>query len=209
MLATPGWGFTFMEASMSSLWKLLAPAAAGLAALGFTAASADHDDGYRSDRSSYESVRPERCDIDHDHRSHNPDYYSYYSADRYSRAGAYRSAGYDDRYDDGRNDRWDTDRDDYDRSDYDRSDGRYRGRGYGDRYGRARSRVVGRDTFRTGYRAEIALVEEIYYNTRSGNGQRVCTVRARGPEARLVTYSQLRRVAESHCSRRADIRVWR
>jgi hypothetical protein len=90
-----------------------------------TAASAD-DDRYRG--GGYD--RPERCDDDHDHRTHDPRYYDYYPADRYYRAGGYRG----DRYDD-----------------YGRYDDRY---GYGGR------RIVKSRVYNTRYHARIHLVEE-------------------------------------------------
>ncbi len=177
---------------MRALKRLAAAFGFGVAALGFSVASADdhRDKGRYGD--DYDRGRPGRCDVDHDHRSHDARYYDYYPGDRYSRGD----------YDDGRGrdrdgDRW-RDRDDDRRwRDRDRDDYRY---GY-DR----RSRVVKRRSFDTRYRAQILLVEELFY---AGYGQRlVCTVSARGPDARYISHGQLRRIAARNCSRRAEIRI--
>lgn len=122
--------------------------------------------------------RPNYCPVAHDHRSHDASYYRYYDGDDYYRAGPYRGARSDDRYN---------------------SRGRYQG----DRR-RARSRVVHRDTFQTRWRARIIVVEEVYY-TRSGREQLVCTVLARGPEARYVPRRRLNRVAQRNCSEYARV----
>lgn len=90
-------------------------------------------------------------------------------------------------------------------SDYDR-------RGYYDsRYGRPNgyrgrdSRIVNREIYDTRYRARIILTEEI---VRTRHGPRlVCTVDARGPQARYVPNKQLRRIARNECSRRAEVRI--
>jgi hypothetical protein len=162
---------------MGSLLKTLAAGALGLAALGFSAASAEHDERYR----------PDRCTIDHDHRAHDRNYYDYYDQDRYYRgdpSGASFSISIG-----GRGGRYD---DDY----------RY---GYGDRY-RPRSRVVRKNEVHTRYGAHVQIIEEIYY-TRSGRNQLVCTVRAKSRDAHEVSYRELRRIAERYCSRRASIRI--
>ncbi|MCB2097535.1 MAG: hypothetical protein AB7F91_05975 [Parvularculaceae bacterium] len=148
-------------------------------------------DNHRNDNRRYSSYRPTRCTLDHDHRYHNRDYYSYYPKDRYYRADpqfsislSFGNGGY-----------------------YDRG-GRYYDRPYYDRRGyRDAGRVVDRDIIRLrGYRAEAVLVEEVYYGRRGND--RVCTVTARGPDARYVPYGQLRQIAERRCSHRADIRVY-
>lgn len=174
---------------MRAIQKALALIGFGIAAFGVTAVSADdgrrgrdYDDGGR-----YESSRPARCDIDHDHRSHDPRYYDYYPEDRYSRAGPYRGAGYDGdrRYDDG----------------YGRGDG------YRDGYGRGGSRVIRRQVFDTRYRARIFLVEEEFFGGRGGYGRRVCTLDVRGPDQRYVPYGYVRSLANRACSRRSEIRI--
>ena len=146
-------------------------------------------------------AKPAYCSHDHDHRSHAADYYNYYGHDRYYRAGAYRDGGLSisvrlgdsDRYD--RRGRYD------DRHDYDRRNG-YRGRdGYRGREGR----IVNREVYDTRYRARIILTEEI---VRTRHGPRlICTVDARGPQARYVPNKHLRRIARRECSRRADVRI--
>ena len=141
------------------------------------------------------TYRPDHCPTNHDHRSHHANYYDYYPADRYYRAGPYRSKR-TSRYD-RRHDRYDR----YDRYDDHRYD-RRRGHRY-DRY-RPRSRVVHRETFPTRFRARITVVEEIYW-TRSGRRQLVCSVVVRGPEADYVPNRRLRRLANRNCSRRARI----
>ena len=194
---------------MKALIKTAAALLVGLGALGISAASADdrgrdRDDRYRDrgdryedryddgrDDRRYSSRRPDRCDIDHDHRLHNRDYYDHYPKDRYYRADpqfsvslSYGNRGYYDRG--GR----------YYKSPY------YDQRGYRD-YGR----VVNRDTIRLrGYRAEALLIEEAYSGRRGYD--RVCTVTARGPDARYVPYGQLRSIAARYCSHRADIRIY-
>lgn len=181
----------------------------GLAALGGAAAFADDDDRRRDldddryydrrgdDRrddyreSRYRGGRPDRCDEDHDHRFHQRNYYDYYPKDRYYNADPQFSISLN-----------------YgDRGYYDRR-GRYYDRPYYDERGyRDHGRIVNRDVYRIrGYRAEAVLVEEVFYGRRGSNI--VCTVKARGPDARYVPYGQLRRIADSACSRRADIRIY-
>jgi hypothetical protein len=128
-------------------------------------------------RSDY---RPQRCTIDHDHRSHNTSYYDYYPADNYYRAGSYRGA----------------------RATHDA----YGRRGHANRggYGRSRSRVVNRESYPTRWHARIVLVEEVY-RTRNGHEQLVCSVLAKGPEAYYVPHRRLKRVARRDCSRSARI----
>ncbi|HBS34623.1 MAG TPA: hypothetical protein DEA50_06025 [Parvularcula sp.] len=205
------------EMKMNFLVKQAVALASGLAALGAAAAFADEGDhrrgrerdgdrysdargGERYDNrrggeyrdATYRDGRPEHCDLDHDHRYHNRDYYNYYPKDRYYKADpefsvslSYGKGGYYDRG--GRY---------YDRPYYDR-------RGYRD-YGQ----VVDRDVYRIrGYRAEAIVVEEAFGGGR-GYGRLVCTVTARGPDARYVPYGQLRRIANSACSGRSEIRIY-
>jgi hypothetical protein len=68
---------------------------------GYRGGDDDDDDGYRGrggydgdDRGGwggYDRGRPARCDVDHDHRSHDPRYYDYWPRDRYydGRGGRY------------------------------------------------------------------------------------------------------------------------
>ena len=123
--------------------------------------------------------RPPVCDTVHDHRAHNADYYDFYAADRFYRAGPYRAARADFRG--GRN-------------------------GYADRGRRANREIVYRDVLPTRGRARIVVTEEIVWRRR-GRPDRVCTVAAVGRDADLVPVRRLRRVAETHCSRRAAIRI--
>ena len=144
-------------------------------------------------------AKPDPCRADHDHRSHASDYYNYYSADKYSRRGAYKQSGVtfsisfgDDNYD--RRGRYD-----------DR--GRNRGRDYHHRNDQRsrQGRVVNREVFDTRYRARIVLTEQVVHTRR---GPRLlCTVDARGPQARYVPNKRLRKVAKRNCSRRAEIRI--
>ena len=143
-------------------------------------------------------AKPAYCNHKHDHRSHAADYYSYYPADSYYRAGPYRNSGFslsirvgdDDRYD--RRGHYD-DRRRYD--DYGRRNG-YRG---------DNRRIVNREVYDTRYRARIVLIEEV---VRTRRGPRlICTVDARGPEARYVPDRRLRKIARRECSRRAQIRI--
>ena len=146
----------------------------------------DSDDNRR-----YSGGQPTRCTIDHDHRYHNANYYSYYPRDRYYNSDprfsislSFGDGGY-----------------------YDRG-GSYYNRPYYDQRGyRDYGRVVDRDVIRLrDYDADALLVEELYSGRRGSD--LVCTVTARGPDARYVPYSTLRYVAERYCSRRADIRVY-
>ena len=74
-----------------------------------------------------------------------------------------------------------------------------------------------RQTFDTRYRAYIVLTEENVRGKskrKSGYGsnartKRICTVEARGPQARYVSKRQLRRVAQNNCAKRAQIRIVR
>lgn len=181
---------------MHTLWKYFSAGCAGLFALG-AVAYADH--------------KPAFCDVDHDHRSHASNYYDYYPADDYYRAGPYRSSGLSfsisigddgyDRYD--RHDRYDR-RDRYDRYDDRRRNG-YRGRD---------GRVVQRKTFNTRFRARIVLTEEIERRGRGhgyGRGRGpdlVCTVEAVGPQRRFVSKIRMRHIAREYCSPRARVRVY-
>ncbi len=198
---------------MKALIKAAAALLVGVTALGVTAASAEHGDrdrdrdrysdsryGDRDHHSDRRGQRPDRCTHDHDHRTHNRDYYNYYPKDRYYRADpefsvslSFGNRGYYDR-----NDRY------YNRPYYDR-------RGYRDS-----GRVVRRDRYRIrGYRADAILIEEVYGHDRRGrrgydrrHRNVVCTVVARGPDARYVPRGQLRRIAARNCSRRSDIRIY-
>jgi hypothetical protein len=173
---------------MKTFWKRLVAGGAGLAALGVSAAMADH--------------RPEPCDRDHDHRSHAANYYNYYPTDRYYRAGPYRESGVSfsvtfgdsDPYD--RPDRFDRrDHDGFDRYDHGLRHG-YRGR---------EARILKHRTFDGWGRSRIVLTEEV---VRTREGPRIiCTVSASGPHARHVSALSLRRIANANCSRRAEIRI--
>ena len=163
---------------MKTILKAVAAGVTGLMILGAASASASH--------------KPDYCSYDHDHRSHDANYYDYYAHDRYYRAGPYRDSGVSFSIRVG-------DRDYYDgrryRRDYDR--GRYNG---------YRGRVVNREVFPTRYRARIILTEEIRRGRR-GHPRLVCTVRARGPEAHYVSERRMYRIANRNCSHRARIRV--
>lgn len=167
---------------MKSITRLLFAGAFGLMTLGVSAAFA--------------SYQPDYCDIDHDHRSHAANYYDYYPADRYYRAGPYRDSGFSFSITVG---------DDYDYYNGWRRADRY---DYGRRHGyRGRSgRIINREVFDTRFRARIVLIEEAI---RTRRGPRlVCTVEARGPEARYVSERRMRRIARNYCSPRANIRVF-
>lgn len=177
-----------MEISMGVLKKIVFAAAMGLSAVAVSAASAadGRRGGYHDDRDRH---RPAHCDHDHDHRAHDVNYYDYYPADRYYRAGPYRASGLSVSVNVGGG----YDRDRYDR--YDRYDGPRRGR-----------QIVKSQTFDTRYRASIYLVEEVYYNPHGRD--RLCTVSVRGPQAHRVPDGQVRSVAHRYCSRGATIRVY-
>lgn len=172
---------------MKPVVKIFAALVFGASAFGATAAFAEHDEDRYESRGDY--GRPEHCDLDHDHRSHASNYYDYYPADRYYRAGPYRGSGVtlsvrvgdrgyrDDRYD----------------NEY----------GYGDRY--REGRPVHREVYDTRYRARIVLIEEVV-RTRHGP-HLVCTVSARGPDAHHVSYGRMRSIAARECSPRARIRI--
>lgn len=165
---------------MNILMKSIVTGAFAVLALGLTAASADHNDRYK----------PAYCDIDHDHRSHDANYYDYYAHDRYYRAGPYRGSGvsFSVRFGDGYYN---------DRRNYDGRRHGYRGRS---------GRIVNKQTYPTRYRARIVLIEEIKHRRR---GPRlVCTVEARGPEAHYVPTRRLHRIANRECSPRARVRVY-
>lgn len=142
--------------------------------------------------------RPAFCHDDHDHRSHDANYYDYYPADRFSRAGNYDGKRYDDRryddrrYDDGR----------YDDRRYD--DRRSGDRRYGDSYGRG-DRVTQRHEFPTRYKARIVLVEKLVWNGRFDDC--ICTVTAYGQDAGYISQRELRSVARNYCSPRARILI--
>jgi len=160
---------------MKSVWTVMLAGATALIALGFSAASAKH--------------RPDPCYIDHDHRSHHADYYNYYPADKYYRAGPYRRSGLSFSIRLGDNGYLSL-------SDRGRRHG-YRGR---------RGRIMNREVYRTRYRARIVLTEEV---VRTRRGPRlVCTVSARGPQADYVSKRRLRRIARRECSHRARVRIY-
>lgn len=153
-------------------------------------------------------AKPAHCSHKHDHRSHAADYYSYYPADSYYRSGPYRNSGFSLSIRVGDDDRYDR-RGHYD----DRHDrrGRYDDRRRYDDYGRRNGyrgdngRIVNREVFDTRYRARIVLTEEV---VRTRRGPRlICTVDARGPEARYVPDKRLRKIARKECSRRAQVRI--
>lgn len=190
---------------MKDLIKTIVAMAAGFAVIGVAPAFADDDDNYRGrDRDRYErddddrygdrrysSVRPDLCRIDHDHRIHHRDYYDHYPRDRYYNADPTFSLSLSFG----------------DRGYYDRS-GRYNDRPYYDNRGyRDYGRVVRRDKIGIrGYRADALIVEEVFSGRRGGD--LVCTVTARGPDARYVPYGRLRSIANYECSRRAQIRIY-
>ncbi|WP_411819492.1 hypothetical protein ABFZ85_11765 [Hyphococcus formosus] len=157
---------------MNKFLKTIGIAAIGMATLGVTTAMA---------------ARPDHCRHDHDHRSHAANYYNYYAADRYYRAGPYQKSGLsisvrlgDDRNHDRRYDR-----------------------GYN--YNSRERRIVNREVFDTRYNARIVLTEQV---VRSRHGrQLICTVDARGRQAHRVPHKRLRKVARRNCSKRAQIRI--
>lgn len=178
----------------------------GLSALGVAPARAEHDEREWNDS------RPDSCSVDHDHRSHDRNYYDYYQKDSYYRAdpgysssGRYGDTRYSDNY--GRRD-WDrrdsnyasryryNDRDDDDRGGYAR---------YGYRRGDYDGRVVSRRSHQIPGARATAYVVEQEYHTRRGH-ERVCTVSVSGPDARYVDQRDLRWVASTHCSRYARVR---
>lgn len=72
---------------------------------------------------------------------------------------------------------------------------------------RGYSRIINRQVFDTRYRARIVLTEQ---RLRTRRGARlVCTVDAKGPQARLVSKKRMRRIARNNCSRRAKINIYR
>ncbi len=163
---------------------------------------------------AFANDQPAYCNIDHDHRSHNADYYNYYDQDKYYRAGAYRSHRQDsgvsfsitfgDGYSSSRRSR---DGDHANHRYNDRRRGRrnnHRGKNNG--YRGRDGRVVNRQVFDTRYQARIVLVEEV---VRTRNGPRlVCTVTARGSDAHHVSNRRMRRIASNNCSPRARIKVY-
>jgi hypothetical protein len=183
---------------------------------------------------AFAADKPAYCNIDHDHRSHNANYYDYYPQDKYYRAGPYRSSrqnsgvsfsitvgdGHSNgrRYRDGRhadrrynNQRQSTrghsNRGNNNQRHNDRGNSRrnnQRGKNHG--YRGRDGRVVNRQVFDTRYQARIVLVEEVI---RTRNGPRlVCTVKARGREAGHVSNRRMRRIANNNCSPRARINVY-
>jgi len=165
---------------MKTLIKTITAGIVGIAAMGITAASAE--------------TRPDYCRYDHDHRSHNANYYDYYAGDRYfsgsydrrNRRGASFSVTIGDR------------------GYYNNRRG-YRDNGY--RNNRHRNReLVFRRVLDTRHRARIVVKEELVYGRR---GERlICTVSPRGPEAEYVPYRRLKRVARNHCSARARVKIY-
>lgn len=196
---------------MKFLVKHAVAAALGAASLGGAAALADDDRGRGRDRdrdddryeeryddrrdyreSRYRGGRPDRCDDDHDHRYHHRNYYDYYPRDRYYSADPEFSISLSFG----------------DRGYYDRG-GRYNDRPYYDRRGyRDHGRIIDRDIVPIrGYRADAIVIEEVF-GGRRGYDRVVCTVTARGPDARFVPYGQLRRIANRACSGRSEIRIY-
>ena len=152
----------------------------GASALAATQASADYRPGYAK--------------TDHDRRSHSADYYDSYDRDHYYDASASH----------GKNSYKRSHRSNYDGYRGNRRDG-YRNNSYRHNgYGRARSKVVNRGSYRTKYDAQIYLVEEIYY-TRSGREQLVCSVGVKGYERDYVPRRSVRRIANRGCSKYARI----
>lgn len=151
----------------------------------------DRRDRDRYDDRRYAGARPDICRVDHDHRIHHRDYYNYYPRDRYYNADPTFSLSFSFG----------------DRGYYDRS-GRYYDRPYYDNRGyRDYGRVVRRDKVGIrGYRADALVVEEVFPGRRGSD--LVCTVTARGPDARYVPYGRLRSIAAHECSRRAQIRIY-
>ncbi len=163
-----------MKTTMKTLFAVLV----GIGALGFAAANA---------KPSYHK-KPSHCDVVHDHRSHDANYYDYYPHDRYFRAGPYRTSGLSISIRGG-NDR-------YERRDYYGRRNGYRGQ---------RARIVNRETYDTRYRARIVLTEEV---VRTRRGPRlVCNVNVRGPQAHYVSDRRVYRIARRECSRGARINV--
>lgn len=153
--------------------------ALSLSSLGVSAARAEHREN------EWSADRPDYCSLDHDHRSHDRNYYDYYDKDRYYRASPnYYSSS---RYDSGR---------------YDRR--------YGDRYGYYNDdgydgRVVSRRTHRIpGLRATAYVTEREFHSYRGH--QRVCTISLDGPDAHYVNRRDLKWVASTHCSSYAKVR---
>jgi hypothetical protein len=136
--------------------------------------------------------KADHVEKNHDQRSQHVSGYDYYDNDRYRRGSGASftiTIGNDGRYYD-RYDRYDR------RGHYSRRNG-YRG---------PRARIVNREVYNTRYRARIVLVEEVI---RTRRGPRlVCTVQARGPEARYVSERRMHRIAHRDCSRRARINVY-
>ncbi len=135
--------------------------------------------------------KPADSEKGRDHRSHHAEHYDDYDYNydrRHRDSGVRFSVTFgDDRY--------------YDR--YDRRN-RYYGRRNG--YRGPRARIVNREVYDTRFRARIVLVEEVI---RTRRGPRlVCTVTARGPEARYVSERRMYRIANRGCSRRARINVY-
>jgi len=169
---------------MSKFFRTCAAGFLGISMLGFTAAYADYRDRDRVDS------RPDHCDIDHDHRVHDSNYYNYYPQDRYSRASRTYSTST----------RYYRDRDDYRYGRYNSYDG---GRRYARHHGRGR--VVSRRSHHiAGTRATAIAVERAYRN--HGRYRRVCTVSVVGPDAAYINRRDVRWVARTHCSRYARIR---
>lgn len=149
--------------------------------VGIAAANAEHRE------SEWRGGRPAYCSLDHDHRSHDRNYYDYYDKDRYYRASPNY---YSSRYAGGYNGR-------YDRRDGDRY-GYYDNDGYD-------GRIVARRTHRIPGLRATAYVTEREFHTYRGH-QRICTISVDGPDARYVDRRDLRWVASTHCSGYAEVR---
>lgn len=193
---------------MNLIQKTATAFIAGLCLFGAAPALADDDDRYESrgyDDRRYDDRRggygrPDRCDLDHDHRSHSPYYYSHFPHDRYFRADPYGrgvtlsielgGGSWYDRYGRGYGGGYG--------GGYDPYGG---GRGYGDR------RVVDRDVIRLRrWRADVIIVEEEHYSRRGRYG--VCTISTRGPDAHYVPRQVLRDIAYDNCRRGYEIRFY-
>jgi len=213
---------------MRTIMNIIAAGAAGLFALGLSAASAEdrpdrcsqshdhrvHDnnyyDYYQADRYSsagrYQdaSYRPDRCNERHDHRSHAANYYNFYPSDRYYRSGPYNRSGVSVSLSFGNNGY--SQRGHNNRYSQRGHNNRYAQRGHNDHNYRRGNRVVNREVFQTRYQAKIILVEKI--SSRGHHGQKVCTVSVRGPDAHHVSHRRVRQIANNYCSRNARIRVY-
>ena len=195
---------------MRTLFNTAMAAAAGMMALGASAALAGDGDRKHRKGKGYDRGHEIVCDYSRDRRGKRVNH-----ADCYDSYGKKRNSGlsftirigdgyYDSDY--GYRDGYYRDgyRDGYRRGDrHYRADHRYKNR-YNDR---RRGRLVNKEVFDTRYRARIVLTEEVVRNRR-GYKRLVCTVHARGPEAEYVSKRRLNRIAKRNCSPRARIRVY-